>query len=398
MLRNKGWHAARVLTAGGEVALSRAYFWAKGEGGTCPADAALGIDGDGKFARVSPGAREVLCRLGVVQDFAGAARDAARIGNVPVGREKLRQVVEGEAAAVTAARHAGALPASWSSSDARVDEASRTTRVYEGTDGVMVPTVTQAEKDKRRQAHAVRRQQRSAAGVGNAKPLAPARPGTDERFKEMKVGTFYDQGKRHRHAFATEAGSGDYGPLLKEYARQIAFDQADETISLVDGAKWIARQVCAALLCLRALLLDFYHLSQHVHAAAKCCLGETPAAKQWAAARLAEVKTLGVTPVLAAIDTLNRKVRATTKRQSLRLLRDYLTDRLDMLDYRRALANGWDIGSGPTEAECKTLTMRLKRPGARWDRDHAAGMMNLKAMYESGQDRLYWNTTRKAVA
>lgn len=398
MLRSKGRHAARVLTAGGEVGLSRPYFWAKGEGGACPADAALGIGGGDKFARVSPGAREVMCRLGVVQDFAGAAKDAARIGNVPVGREKLRQVVESEAAAVATARHAGALPASWSAADARVDDAKSTTRIYEGTDGVMVPTVTQAEKDKRRQAHAVRRQQRSATGVGNAKPLPKARPGTDQRFKEMKVGTFYDQRKRHRHAFATGAESDDYGPLLKEYARQIAFDRADETISLVDGARWIARQVCAALPCLGALLLDFYHLAEHMHAAAKCCLGDTPAAREWAAARLAEIKTLGAAPVLAAIDALNKQVRAKAKREALRLLREYLTERLEMLDYRTALAKGWDIGSGPTEAECKTLTLRLKRPGARWDRDHAAALMNLKAMYESGQADLYWPLAHKAAA
>jgi len=398
VLRAKGRHAARVLTAGGEVELSRPYFWAGGEGGACPADAGLGIDGGDKFARVSPGAREVMCRLGVVQDFAGAAKDAGRIGNVPVGREKLRQVVEAEAAAVAAARNAGALPASWSAADAAVDEGSARTRVYEGTDGVMVPTVTQAEKDKRRQAHAVRRQQRSAAGVGNARPLAPARPGTDQRFKEVKVGAFYDQRKLLRHAFATGAGSKDYGPLLKAHALQVAFDRADETISLVDGARWIAQQVSAALVLLGALLLDFYHLSEHVYDAAKCCLGDTPAAAEWAAARLAEVKALGVAPVLAAIHALNKTVRAAAKRESLRLLRDYLTDRLDMLGYPAALARGWDIGSGPTEAECKTLTMRLKRPGARWDLGHAAAMMNLKAMYESGQADLYWPKARKAAA
>jgi len=239
---------------------------------------------------------------------------------------------------------------------------------------------------------------RSAAGVGNAKPLAPARPGTDERFKEMKVGAFYDQRKRYRHAFATEATSGDYGPLLKAHARQVGFDRADETIPLVDGARWIATQVCAALVLLKALLLDFYHLSEHVYDAAKCCLGDTPAAAEWAAARLTEVKTTGAAPVLAAIDALNKQVRATAKRGSLRLLRAYLADRLDMLDYRTALANGWDIGSGPTEAECKTLTLRLKRPGARWDRDHAAAMTNLKALYESGQADLHWPDARKAAA
>ncbi len=113
---------------------------------------------------------------------------------------------------------------------------------------------------------------------------------------------------------------------------------------------------------------------------------------------MAEVKALGVTPVLAAIDVLNRQVRANAKREALRLLREYLTDRLDMLDYRAAVAKGWDIGSGPTEAECKTLTLRLKRPGARWDRDHAAALMNLKAMYESGQADLYWPSAHKTAA
>lgn len=377
---------------GGEVELSRRYFWGKGAGGVYPVDEAAGIDG----GCVSPGAREVLCRLGMVEDFENAAQDARRIGNLPVCRERLRQVVEAEAAMVTEARNGGRLPASWSAKDARVARGGPT-RVYEGTDGVMAATVTQEEKDKRRKAHAVRRQQRSSAGLGNAKELAPARPGSDERFKEMKIGVFYDQHKKHRHAFATEADSKAYGPLLAEYARQIGFEHADQQLSLVDGARWIEKQVCAALVFLHALLLDFYHLSQHVHAAARCCLGETARAKQWVDERLKELKELGVAPVLAAIDLFRKQVRSKVKRKALEDLRNYLTERLEMLDYRTALANGWDIGSGPTEAMCKTLTLRLKRPGMKWDRDHAAGMMNLQAMYQSGQAAGYWGGCRDAA-
>ena len=372
--------------------LTRRYFWAQGAGGVYPVDQAAGIE----QGCVSPGAREVLCRLGMVEDFENAARDARRIGNLPVCRERLRQIVEAEAAAVTEARNEGRLAASWSAKDARVARGGPT-RVYEGTDGVMAPAVTQEEKDKRRKAQAVRRQQRSAAGVGNARELAPARPGSDERYKEMKIGVFYDQDKKHRHAFATEADSKAYGPLLQEYARQIGFEQADQQLSLVDGARWIEKQVCAALLFLHALLLDFYHLSQHVNAAAKCCLGETVAAKQWVERRLTEMKELGVAPVLAAIDVLRKQVRSNGKREALDDLRDYLTERLEMLDYPTALANGWDIGSGPTEAMCKTLTLRLKRPGMKWDRDHAAGMMNLQAMYQSGQADAYWRQCRDAA-
>jgi hypothetical protein len=32
----------------------------------------------------------------------------------------------------------------------------------------------------------------------------------------------------------------------------------------------------------------------------------------------------------------------------------------------------------------------------KWDADHAAGMMNLVAMYESGQAAAYWKASRAA--
>jgi hypothetical protein len=331
---------------------------------------------------------EILCRMGMVQDFAQGAADAKRIGAVAVCKEKLRQLVEAEAKQVTAARAARAIPAAWSAADVAAAGA-----VYAGVDGVFAPTVTQQEKDKRRKAHAVRRQQRSAAGVGNAKPLPPARPGSDEKYKEMKIGVFYDQDKLHRHTFATEGKSPAFAPLLAVFAAQVGFDKAAARVSLTDGAKWIITQVCLALTALSAMLLDFYHLSQHVHATAKCCLGETEAAGQWARQRLAEIKELGlagVTRLLAEIDTLGKRLRSPAKLDSLRLLREYVVERMEMLDYRMALANGWDIGSGPTEATCKTLTLRLKRPGMKWDPEHAAGMMNLTALYESGQAKSYW--------
>ncbi|HEY0934819.1 MAG TPA: hypothetical protein VGD91_13880 [Trebonia sp.] len=378
----------RVLTADGAIDLRRPYVWGPGVGGSCPADAAVGID----RGRTSPGAREIVCRLGVVQDFGQAAADAGRIGNVPVSKETLRLLVEGEAAAVARGRNGGAIPAAWTSADAQVrtDAGAVVTRVYAGVDGVMVPMVTAAEKAKRRRDQSVRRQRRSAAGVGNARPLPPARPGADEGFKEVKVGLFYDQAKSRRHAFVTERDHAAFGALLKAHAAQVRFGEADQSISLTDGAKWIAGRICQALVLIKVMLLDFYHLSQHVHAAAKGCFGETPAAAAWAAARLAEFKHAGAGPVLAAIDALGRTVRSPAKRRALRQLRDYVVGRLDMLDYRTALANGWDIGSGPTEAACKTLTLRLKRPGMKWDRDHAGSMMNLIALYESGQGKAYW--------
>ena len=260
-----------------------------------------------------------------------------------------------------------------------------------------MPTVTQAEKDQRRRKHIARRQQQGKAGVGNEKPLPPERPGSDLRVNLMQIGIFYDQDKSHRHLFATENPCQDDRPLLAGHARQIGFEQAQQTISLVDGAVWIDVQVGAALGCLGAIVLDFVHRSRHIGQAAVCCVGEEPEARAWADERLKEIKEMGRSPVLAAIEQVMKKTRAKAKRKALQSLREYRLARVEMLDYRTALAKGWDIASGPTEAACKTLPLRLKQSGMKWDRDIAAGMMNLQSLYASGQARTYWEARKNAA-
>ena len=239
---SKGWRGVNVLTAGGELRLKRRYRWAKGEGGLCPADAVLGIDQNS----TSPGAKQLCCLIGMGQNFRQGSADLKKVGGLSLSKEKLRQVVEAEAKQVRKVRDSGALPASWSAKQAKLPDG--TSRVYVGVDGVMAPTVTQAEKDKRRRQHITRRQQRGKAGLGNARPLPPAKAGTDEKFKEMKIGTFYDQDKLRRHVFATEEPCRDFGPLLGAHARQIGLAEADQVLGRVDGAVWIYRQVCLALL------------------------------------------------------------------------------------------------------------------------------------------------------
>lgn len=331
----------------------------------------------------------MCCLMGMGENFRQAGVNLKKLAGLSVSKEKLRQVVETEAARVRQVRDSRSLAASWSASEAKLPDGK--TRTYIGVDGVMAPTVTQVEKDKRRQQHVTRRQQRGKAGLDNARPLPPPKAGTDEKFKEMKIGVFYDQAKERRHVFATEETSKDFAPLLATHARLIGLENAQETLGRVDGAVWIYQQVCLALLSISSILLDFYHLAEHVHAAARCCLGEgTPGALAWAATLLAQAKQSDVAGMLQSIGELQKRMRSQKKKESLNALRYYIEQRRDMLDYAQALQNGQDIGSGPTEAECKTLTMRLKAPGMKWDKDHAAGMMNLIALRESGQWETYW--------
>jgi hypothetical protein len=361
--------------------------------GIYPADVALGIE----RSNVSPGARELCTLMGMSQDFDQARADLKRVGGLSISKERLRQVTVTEGNNATKVRDNGQLPAAWSADQAKLPEGQ--TRVYVGVDGVLTPAVTQVEKDKRRQAHITRRQQRGKAGVSNLKPLPPPKAGSDEKFKEKKIGMFYNQDKTRRHVFVTPRTCKKFGPLLGEYARQIGLDQADQIICLIDGAIWIYLQICSALLCVTTILLDFFHLAEHVHATARCCLGETQTARAWAAQLLAMAKASDVAGILAAIDTMRKKLRSPAKFKSADGLKQYISKRRNkMLDYAAALRDGQDIGSGPTEAMCKTLTLRLKRPGMKWDDDNAAAVMNLTAMRESGQWNAYWQEQRTKAA
>ena len=374
-----------MLTADGEVRLERKYFWSKRCGGVCPGDELSGI----AQASVSPGATELCCLMGIGQDFAQAGEDLKRVGGLSLSKERLRQVVEATGRQAREVRDSGRLLPAWTAPQAKL--ANGQSLVYVGIDGVMAPTVTEAEKQKRRQQHITRRRQRAKAGTGNARPLPPRREGSDERFKEMKIGVFYDQDKQRRHAFVSEEDGKGFGQLLGVHAAQVQLEKADWKLSLTDGAKWIWNQVVYWLVFLDAVMLDFFHLAEHVHEAARLCLGEGEAARAWACERLKEAKAGGAEALVAGIDALSKQLRAARKKKSLRQLRQYVWKRRQMVDYPKALASGWDIGSGPTEATCKTLTLRLKRPGMKWDRDHAAGMMNLLALRESGQWKAYWN-------
>ena len=80
------------------------------------------------------------------------------------------------------------------------------------------------------------------------------------------------------------------------------------------------------------------------------------------------------------------------KRVAADTLWNYVSERREMIRYPEFVAKGWQIGSGPTESCCKTLTPRLKGAGMRWDADNAEAVMALEALRESELWTAYWRT------
>jgi len=271
------------------------------------------------------------------------------------------------------------------------------TRIMVGSDGVMVPLITPAEKQERRKNRRPRRRKRrktQAIVVRRRKRKLAKRKrcrGADNAYKEFKIATFYDQGNEHQHAVGTAGNHQALGRLLRREAAKLHIDKADQKAALFDGAKWIRKQFQIKLPMLDVIILDYYHLTEHVAMAANVCFGQgSDNAQQWRKETLSSVCEQGPTEMLLLIRQTRKKFRAKNKREQLRKLEQYVSERIEMLDYPKFRKLGFDIGSGPTEAFCKTLTARLKGSGMRWDSPNAEGMMALAAIEQCGQWKAYW--------
>lgn len=346
---------------------------------------------------VSVAARELCCRVatgGV--SFAKAVENLDRVGNIRIGREWLREIVEGEGKAVVAAREEGKLRPNWQAKDCRVSEGGPS-RMMAGSDGVMVPVITEAEKRKRRENQAKKRAGRKARR-GKVKSRRRQR-GAEQSYKEFKIGTLYDESREHQYAFGTSGNHQQLGRMLRREAAKVKLAEADEKISVSDGAKWIRHQFQVQLPMLDAMILDFYHFAEHVAGASRTCFGEgAETSSCWTAEVLEAARGEGPAAVLVKIQETLKPIRSPSKRKALESLRQYVTERCEMVDYPSFRAKGWDIGSGVTEAFCKTLTARLKGSGMRWNTRNAEAMMALAALEHSKLWNTWWEQERRAAA
>ena len=380
-----------MLSINGRIQLRRRWWHASQTGSVAPADEVV----DRQSATVTPGVRELACRENQgATSFEKAAENLARTAQIAMSGEQLRLLVEAEGRQVQAVQQAAAIPTAWTSKDCEAVENGRKvpgkTRVYTGCDGVMVPVITQAEKQKRRTK--VKEKRRKCGR--KRRPLPPPRKGADQAWKEFKVVYFYDEDLQHQHVAVTHHNHQAAGRLMRREADRLDFRRAGQRIANVDGAPWIREQLQYHLAELDGLGLDFYHLGENVHRARRVVFGEQSAeGKTWADELMHAFKHDGYDPVWEQLVQWRATLgRSPTKRKAADRLLNYVSTRRDMICYPSFLAKGWQIGSGPTEAQCKLTVGRLKGRSRRWDRPNAAAIAALDSLERSNQWQLYWKT------
>lgn len=380
---NKGRRSIQHLTINGAVEVTRTVYWNRPQGSVTPVDDWLGL----QEGRYSLGVRQLCCREAADSDFRTAAEDLAWVGQIHLSPETVRQIVEAEGRRVVGQQQTGALGPTWTAADCR-SRATEPTCLITGMDGVMVPLVTEAEKHKRRKGRARRRK-------GQPRRRRMAR-GSDLPYKEFKLAAFYDPAKEHQYAFGTRGNHEKLGRLLRQKATQLRLDQAERAYSVSDGAAWIRRQYRIQLPMLQANILDYYHLRDTVRKASQAVYGlDSPAGRRWREEICGCLWEKGPASALEQIAALRKTLRAADKRQALEGLSKFVTTHQEMLQYPQFRAAGYETGSGPTEAFCKTLTSRLKGQGMRWDTPNAEAMMALAAVRSSNLWQTYWDRRRQ---
>ena len=265
--QNKGRQDFTALTINGRARLWPRRWHCPREGSSTPLDAWL----DTRGRAISRGVREMACRLdGDGKDFDKAAANLARAARVPLGGETSRVLVETEGKRVSRARRSERLPVAWSATERRVGPRAKTTRLYLGGDGVMVPLVTEAEKTARRR---TLKRERRRRGQG-ARPLPPKKRGADQSYKGSKIVAFHDEAQAPRLVRGTRGDCDEAGRWMRRRARRIRLDLADQKGGNVAGSPRIRNQIRRRSPPPDGPGLDFYHLGENVPKARREIYGE----------------------------------------------------------------------------------------------------------------------------
>lgn len=345
---------------------------------------------DSTGASVTPGTVELAARVNLrASSFREAAAVLERTAQVRLSHEQVRKEVEAAGRQVLAAQQNDSIAVTWHAEDCIVPGAENpeTSRVYTGCDGVMVPVITETEKIKRREKVKAKRRRRGR----KCKPLPPRKRGADRPWKEFKVAFFYSEDAQHQHVAFTHGNHETAGRLLRREADRLRFREADERVAIVDGAVWIREQFALHFTELDAVGLDFYHLSENVHRARRGVFGEeSPEGRAWADELMHSFKHEGYAAAWEKIVQWRAGVKGKAKRTAADRLLNFVSTRKEMIQYTAFQKRGWQIGSGPTESQCKLCTKRLKGYGRRWDRRNATAVAALDALYRNDQWHQVW--------
>ena len=167
---------------------------------------------------------------------------------------------------------------------------------------------------------------------------------------------------------------------------------AKTRVAITDGER--ALQILVEKTLGVTLILDLLHVLEKLWKAAYVFHPEgSLEAELWVLERTLRILFGEVSQVVKGMRQSATKRKLTgAKRKTLCGIANYLYRNRTRMRYDKYLANGWPIASGTVEGACKNLINdRMERSGMRWTETMAEAMVQLRAIYLSGDFDRYWS-------
>ena len=134
-------------------------------------------------------------------------------------------------------------------------------------------------------------------------------------------------------------------------------------------------------------VLDYYHASGYIHKLSEALFGDPRRARAWAGkmCRWLKTKPHAIYRILHSAAAIRSRRLVVGQSKAYRQAYDYLRKNIKHLDYVRYRRGHLPIGSGVTEAACKTVfAQRLKRSGMAWSLEGGQRIVDLRVIHLSG--------------
>jgi hypothetical protein len=374
-----GYRQRTLTSLLGPVRFERAYYHCPHcHQGTCPSEAVLGLTA----ADTTLGALEVVSMAGVLGSFADAAEDVLRrLSGLRLSESTVARLTEAVGQDVGDRLNTGevfgpATPWAWH------QDAEGKTCAYLALDATGVPQ--QGPK--------------ASAAEGKMATVAMVYNPVPEGRQPWAQPTARRPPWQVRYLTSLHGQAGLGGPLQRQ-AAQVGIGLAERWLALSDGGAGLEEFVRLHFPRVEAVILDFYHASEHLAELAKAWHGAgseaaTTQHQQWTH-RLKHERGQAVLDELRAwsVPLRAQEIWPETVR--------YFENQVHRMDYPSYRPKGWQIGSGPVEAACKTVIgQRLKGTGMRWGLSGSDGVAHLRALFlsERGQWAAYWRHRQKKAA
>lgn len=350
------------MTAVGDVAFSRRYWKCVcGAAGGYAADTLLGVEGE----RYSQTVQKHCCRLAADVSFELTSEHLHEMLGVELSPETVRTMVEGH----------GQAMARFQATDTASEKAFQEAKgaVEFTTDAGKVNTREEGWKDLK---------------IGVISKREAGEPTTVDNWEKQRL-----PAATIVLAFAMIAAAKEFRKSWRSRLRRLGVQCMATVHVLADGAGWIWKAVGRVLTgCVQTL--DFYHASQHLSKCAERIHGEGSREAQVAFEQgrslLARQGWAGVCHWVAQLLDVADAEQQERRRKATDRLITYFSKHTGRLNYAERLAAGRAIGSGQVEGEAKTLGLRLKRRGARWNRGNVRPMASLVCVRHTSQWAPYW--------